>query len=502
MCAAALLAGLTACTKEEFITDGTNNGGGNEVEGVSTYATFNFVINGATTRATNMIDDGSEIDKVKDIRLIIFKTGASTACEVNEIYNSNATDWDEKKSKTVQLTSGTKRIFVITNTESQANLIKCLDTTSIVVGKTSLSQFYDIMYDLGATNQNKLANIDKLSGLVDKTNGYVMSNTISSKSSFVLRGGVGLDESRKGKAQENNFDIEIQRTVAKASVYYGSASVLETMDKTGTLTDLNFTFQNVNRSLYMFQKFASDAVDPSASTPRSPYYSLPVATTVATYDTTYYSDYNFIKMGEKVDKNFYVTENTSETPRNATTTYAAIKSVFLPKKGMVVESFVFNNLLNSFTTVTTSTADATAAKTLYRLVDVGTSTGIAANVFFTDSVIAYKAAYCIDKKTDVGFDIKNVSGLRWDGSKGYIVSYPGGVSYHRLNIGENNAPNFIPGIKRNHVYNAKITSFSGIGVPDVKDLNKDPDKPIGQKTHVTATISVVKWVSVNTNHEL
>ncbi|MDR1344472.1 MAG: Mfa1 family fimbria major subunit [Tannerellaceae bacterium] len=497
-CTAILAVGLTGCTKEDIIK--IDDGKGSDVvEGVSTYATFNFVIDRAGTRATDMINDKDENAEVKDIRLIIFKTGAVTTCEVNDVYKVGETDWESNKSKTVQLTSGTKRIFVITNAESQKNLVKFIDTTSVVVGKTSLGEFYNMAYDLGAA---KLANIDKLKELVDPVNRFVLSNTISSKSSFTLRGGVGMDESRKGSVQENNFNIEIQRTVAKAAVYYKSTA-LETTDKAGKLSDLKYTMQNVNRSLYLFQKFASDMVDPAASTPRSPYYSLALGTPAATYDTTYYSDYKFVSMSDKVNGNVYITENTSETPRIGTTTYAAIQSVFLPKSGHVVDTFVFDKLNSKFT-ATASKNDASTAKTLYKLVDVGTSTGLTVNAFFVDSVLAYKAAYCIDKKTDVGFDIKSIDALKWDSSKGkgYIIEYPGGISYHRLNIGSGNVPNFVPGVKRNNIYNAQITSFSGIGAPNLKDLNKDLENTIGQKTHVTATISVINWSTVNTENQL
>jgi hypothetical protein len=501
MCGAVLATGLTGCSREVFEEGPTGNGGDTK-EGVPTYATFNFIMNRSETKAADMIDDNGEIDDVKDIRLIIFKTGASTSCEVNEVYTSSDADWVNNKSKTVQLTSGSKRIFVITNAEKQSGLSKFLDATSIVVGSTTLSQFYNMVYDLGAF---KLANMDKLKELVDKSNGYVMSNTMSSKSAFALVGGIGLDESRKGGVSENNFNIEIQRTVAKALIYYDNTSVLETKDKTGTLSDLKFMLQNVNRSLYMFQKFATDMVDPSNSIPRSPYYSLAVGTPVATYDTTYYSDYKFTAISStNTGKNVYVTENTSEIPRNGTTTYAAIQSVFLPKKGMIVEQIKYNPLINAFHSITTNAADAKSGATLYRLVSVGSSTGIAANVFFTDKTLAYKTAYCIKNNAETGFDINNIDELKWDGSKGtgYIVEYTGGISYHRLNIGEGSGTNFEPGIRRNYIYNARITSFSGIGAANLKDLNADPDKPIGQKTHVTATITVAKWFNVYNDTEL
>jgi hypothetical protein len=503
MCAAILAAGFTNCTKE-IIDDGKGNG--NNGEGASTYATFNFVINGATTKATDMTLDKDEDSKVLDIRLIIFKTGSTTTCEVNEAYDSDTNtptnnSWDKTKSKTVQLTSGKKRIFVIANTQKQAGVKALLD--SIKVGTTTISQFYDIAYDLGRT-------LGKMSELVDVSKGLVMSNAISTNSAFDLKGGIGLEESRKGGAEQNNFKINIQRAVAKTAVWYDGAAVLETTDKVGKLSDLKYAIRNVNRALYLFQKFSSDMADPTTSIPYAPYYNLPIGTTVERYDSLYYKDYKFIAVSSTSPaggKKAYVTENTSEVQRNATTTYAAIEAVLLPKKNMIVESCKYNELTHSFNSVTTNAADATTATTLYRLVNVGKSTGMTSNIFFKDKTLAYKVAYCISSNKESGFDVNNsqqIDSLKWDDAegKGYIVEYDGGKCYYRLNLGEGNGSEFNPGLKRNHEYLAKITSFSGPGVPNLKDLDKDPEKPIGQKTHVTATIEVTPWITVNTNHQL
>ncbi|MDR1918327.1 MAG: Mfa1 family fimbria major subunit [Tannerellaceae bacterium] len=499
VCAAFLAAGITSCTRE--IIDGDL--GKNQVkEGTPTYATFKFVINGAGTKATAMIDDKNETENIKDIRLLIFRTGATTTCEVNEVYDDSSSDWEKNKSKTVQLTSGAKRIFVIANAEKQTGIKAALD--GIKAGATTLDQFYDIAYDLGG---GKVGNIDKLGELVDKTNGYVMSNAMGSNSAFILHGGIGIDESRKGTDKENNFNIEIQRAVAKTAVFYESESVLETTDKVGKLNEPHFMIRNLNRSLYLFQKFASDAVDPKLATsiPRSPNYSWPTGSTPTTYDSLYFKNHSFVKIEKASDPStrVYATENTSELPRNATTTYAAIVAEFLPKKGMIIESYKYNDLTNAFSAVTTNANNAKTATTLYRLVNVGTSTGITANIFFTNKNLAYKAAYFIENKSDKNFDLANaVKDLAWDGTKGYIVEYEGGKSYYRLNLGEGSGTDFVAGMKRNYMYKAKITSFASIGMPKLEDLDKDPDKPIGQKTHVTASISVAKWNVVTTEHPL
>jgi hypothetical protein len=504
MCAAVLMAGVAGCSREVVI-DG-DRPGTSVKEGLPTYATFNFVVSGGsnTKAQTDMSDDQNENNTVMDIRLIIFKTGASSVCEVNDVYDNTSKTgqnaWDDHKSKTVQLTSGQKRIFVITNTEKKAEIKKLL--TDVQVGSTTLSQFYDIIYQLGKYNLNGLSDIDGLKGLINGTDGYVMSNSMGSNATFNLQGGIGLDESRNGDAQKNNFTIEIQRAIGKVSVYYDNADVLKTLDKVGVLTNPQYAIRNVNSAVYLFQKFASDAVDASVKSniPRSPFYSLLAG---SPYDSIYYKDFNFRKVGtDNKTPKVYVTENTSENPRNATVTYAAIKAEFLPFKNTIIDDYKYNELTNAFHSVKTLSTDLTKATTLYRLVNIGTSTGLTSNVYFIDKEKAYIAAYLIENKSDKGFDKNNVSDLNWDGTKGYIIEYVNGLSYYRLDIGQDSNGTILSGIRRNYAYAARITSFAGIGMPKLEDLDKDPEKPIGQKTHVTATIKITDWTDVSTDHHL
>ncbi|MDR1555672.1 MAG: Mfa1 family fimbria major subunit [Tannerellaceae bacterium] len=500
MSAAVLVAGFAGCSRE-VITD-VNIPGGNVKEGVPTYATFNFVVSGSNTKAAKMSNDKAEKDSITDIRLIIFKTGASIVCEVNKVYNesdlSAPNAWDKNKSKTVQLTSGKKRIFVITNAEKRTNIKDLL--VKIQEGTTTLSQFYDIVYQLGSFNQTGLADINGMKELIHATDGYIMSNPAGSNSSFDLEGGVSLEDSRNNK--KNSFEISIQRTIGKVAVYYDGADVLKTLDKVGTVIKPEYTIRNVNSAAYLFQKFASDAVDPTQNTniPRSPFYSLAAG---APYDSIYYNDFDFIPMtSDKGAEKIYVTENTSENPRNATTTYAAVRAGFIPYKNMIIESYVYNELTNAFSQITNPSSELASPQTLYRLVDIGTSTGIASNIYFTDKEKAYKAAYLIKNKSANGFDINKTAELDWDGTKGYIVEYPSGISYYRLNLGEDVSGSFLLGIRRNYAYLAKITSFAGAGMPKLEDLDKDPEKPIGQKTHVTATIKITPWTDVSSDYQL
>jgi hypothetical protein len=503
MCAAMLAAGLTGCTDEDAAVKEKEGEGAYVEEGVPTYATFKFIINGTASTKASMIEAANESDQVESIRLIIFRTGAKTTCEVNEAYSVSDPKWDNAQSKTVQLTSGTKRIFVIANAEKKDSVRRLLD--GVQKDATPLAQFEQLMFDLDSrrTPGAPVTDLKNLSAVGDPL-ALVFSNGMDKKSLHTLAGGIGMDESRNGGAAQNNIAIDVQRTIAKASVYYKDTKVLGTADSTGTLSDLKFAYKNISSKLYLFQKFASDAVDPQSNTPHSPFYNAPPQ---SNYAEMFYMGYDLVGMLKETDvnklKGYYIPENTSETPRNATTTYAAIEGVFLPKAGKIVESCDYNPLTNTFFSVVFNQQPLRTGATLYQLVDVGTAAGLPANIFFLDKTMAYKAAYCIKNGSADGFNPgDNHDDLKWNGTSGYIVEYSNGKCYYRLNLGEGNSSRFVPGVKRNHHYRAEITSFAGIGAPDIDDLNKDPENPIGQLTHVTATITVVQWVGVDSRHEL
>ena len=82
--------------------------------------------------------------------------------------------------------------------------------------------------------------------------------------------------------------------------------------------------------------------------------------------------------------------------------------------------------------------------------------------------------------------------------------YKNGVSYYRLNLYETTTEaNRRHLVRRNHFYNANVTSFATIGDPTEEDLDKDPETPVdADVTNVTAIINVAPWHNVAMEDDL
>lgn len=86
----------------------------------------------------------------------------------------------------------------------------------------------------------------------------------------------------------------------------------------------------------------------------------------------------------------------------------------------------------------------------------------------------------------------------------YIGYYKNGLSYYRLNLYEATTDATRRHlVRRNHFYNATVTSFSTIGAPTEEDLDKDPETPVdADVTNVTAIIEVAPWHNVKMEDDL
>lgn len=86
----------------------------------------------------------------------------------------------------------------------------------------------------------------------------------------------------------------------------------------------------------------------------------------------------------------------------------------------------------------------------------------------------------------------------------YIGYYKNGLSYYRLNLYETTTDATRRHlVRRNHFYNATVTSFSTIGDPTEEDLDKDPETPVdADVTNVTAIIEVAPWHNVTMQDDL
>ena len=509
--AAALIsmAAFSACTM------GDNGVNPDKLTGEATYATFNFVVDGDGTRAEASPTDVGEKTEVKDIRLLIFKTGASTVCEVNDLYATGDTGWDASKSSTVLLTSGEKRIFVIANTANQSRINTAL--AGITPGTTTLASFYAMIHELGGTSVASYS----IAEITDLTRGYVLSNPADKNALKSLVAGVTATDSRNataGDETKNNFKFKVDRAAAKAYVYYKDNAALETSDGVGMLqsTTIKYGFRNVNRSLHLFQQFATDNVDAydiaGRPLPRAPYftyfednYTEDQMKNLAVFSPYYFSDYlldQSMKTKAQVDAttpaSVYLTENTSVMPRRGNSTYAAIEAFFMPKANQVIvgTSLGFDDVNKKFTNIERNATDASSPVTLYMLTDNGGIENMLPGALFFDLELAKKAAYAVQNKTLTGYTTAYDPGT-------LIETFTGGKCYYRLNIGRTLGVDDTEwGLRRNYLYKAQITKFGSIGASDISKLDENPEQPLGQKTHVTAVIEVQAWTEVDFSGEV
>ncbi|MDH6307067.1 hypothetical protein M2459_003124 [Parabacteroides sp. PF5-5] len=531
MTAVTAVALMASCSSEEVapIPEGPGGDKGEVVEGEPTYATFSFnVQNNVKTKASS-ITDASETDAINDIRLLIFRTGNSSTCEVNEVY-SNPSAPDTDKTKTVLLSSGTKKVFVIVNAEGLGTA-NPFDKAKIIPNTTTLAQFYKASeIDLGTTTAGKVTAVD-ITKLVDTSAGYIMSNPADANSQYVLVGGISESDSRTaapGTENMNHFKIEVLRTVAKAKIYYNEDKTLETTDGVGKITasSLKYGIKNINRSVNLFQLFSGDMVA-AGSTPWAPYYTQTESWSAADkedlskyapfYHREYLMKHTVTKKGTAADNapSIYFTENTSQIQRRGNSTYAAIEAIFAPKAGKYVpKDGIKYNATSGVATITPSTADVAASgQTLYMLLEANGTTGLADGMLFVDVKDAKLAAYAAQydhtgtatwdgtyANIPVTFNPFETTGSGNTGTPlSTVKTYADGKCYYRLNfgIGDMLTNSMDYGVWRNYHYQANITQFGGIGDNLPEELDIDPEIPLGERTHVTATIIVKDWTDGN-----
>ncbi|MDR2139496.1 MAG: Mfa1 family fimbria major subunit, partial [Tannerella sp.] len=412
------------------------------VEGIPTYATFNFVVQegGAGTRAMSG-DAGGESNAVNNLRMLIFK-GSNDSIEANVYATGSAL-----KSQTVKVSSGEKKIFIVANAGGRSNLNA--ELSAFQPGSSTKGKVADLLgvIDLVASEPSYLtatpyipstvpSGVPGLATLVDQTAGHVMTNALDNRCIKILNANVDSTDSNTGAPSAvtdntnatNSITIGIQRTVAKVSTIY-AASATSTVDGRGTLGGLKSVLQNVNRSLYLFQKFSGYPIpnplpNPLTSYPQSPYYEYTAAPADTAKWKNHYYSYpagDLAAMATTVGTSYYLTENTQGDPNHyrGSVSYVAIQGQYFPKanshpavlnyiagpaRGTTApynDSITFNAGTRVFTVKSTRypaaaiTTYATGAK-LYQVRGMLGATGIPDSMFFTDREAAYFVAWCIN----------------------------------------------------------------------------------------------------------
>ena len=271
-----------------------------------TVATFTLNLSNPETKAfANFNPDPKDVAARErsidgtDVRLVIIDQTASVV-EINEMFGTAgvATTY----TKTVQITAGPKRIYVIAN----AGPITNTQMNACAVG-SSASAFEALYYD-NSTPQfpwtlksgTRSFDMTKLYAFAGTTAGLPASNSdmytyemqagISATTSSSNPGGLSQVVSGYNITQtNNNFNIDLTYMVAKARLGYASTATshVELGVTIANISNINYSVQNLARYTKYIQHVAGNL-------PQSWYYGKTFTTPYATALTTTYTTNDYL----------------------------------------------------------------------------------------------------------------------------------------------------------------------------------------------------------------
>jgi hypothetical protein len=464
---------LTACTSEEPIADLDFTG---EKAGTPTFVTFTFNASEVDTKGSSMITDENETNVIHDVRLLIFNA-TDNAFEVDTTLPSGG-----GSMITVSLIAGSKRILAIAN--AGQGMLPAKGSGATYPDFSAATYNISDTYPVTAYTTD----IDNLNNLVKPT-GYVMTNSTNS-STFILLPGITSSDSQI-KGSPNHLSIDLQRTVAKVTVYR-DADVSLTTDGRGTLSDLKYSITTVNRSLYLFQQYANGML-------QTPEY-IPATSIDSALYYHYYTSYNYRELVTDLSasKAVYITENSPSVKKKGNTTFVTVEAVFKPKKAHFVTNISYNEETGAFT-VTPSQTDLETASDLYRF-KAGVQ-GLSGNTLLAgvDALkLAGKIIYHLKNPSiasKASLDDPAYAAITDSEIATYFDKYTGGKCYYRLNIGKQAGSGSVDyTIIRNHHYRAKITAYLNMGSNSMERLYFVEDELVlTGPSNITASFNVVDW---------
>lgn len=365
----------------------------------------------------------------------------------------------------------------------------------------------------------------------------------------------------------NRFEFNVLRAVAKANlkVEMNKGTGLQTADEVFNLkADATYGLRNLNRSTLYVQQFINDRQtvnvnDHSSETglqPHAAFFNVfdgsVDLTDLATYQPYYFRGYPIKGDGSvsitmkasgqgaaTAGDAIYISENSNQRPVRGNTTYFGITTqVASIDKDNIAKSIQFNGSVTQIqSTPSEVDYDNTGGDQSFwyiREIPAELDKLLATPVrrVFTDASVAFEAVAIILKYTPIaltttGFttgDYTTVALMNaYDEAVNpqgggttplnahdvavidkYLGYYKNGYSYYRLNLYETTTEqNRRHLVRRNHFYNANVTSFATIGAPTEEDLDKDPDTPVdADVTNVTAIIKVADWHNIAMEDDL
>lgn len=554
---------FAACNKDE-ITDTGNPG--EVISGKETYVSFSFQVgsNQPQSRA-GMVQEVNNEDLVTAGRILIFDK-ASGALLNNEKFTVTAGKTSSIKTtsgeRRIYIIAGADGK---TQMNGKLDGLKPTDKPTPTL-KDFYALMTDGKYDgtseadltMGDGFGELITNASFVtSNVADKSAEYTLLPGIGKDQSATEGAGSGSS----ADATVNRFEFKVFRAVAKGSlvVQLGKQSALKTEDGIFTLKpEATYGVRNVNRGTLYVQQFLNDVLQADKHDhdseggllPHAAFYNAfdgPVdLTALATYKPYYFGGYPLTgNDAQKTTMTFgtdkptrgtpvYFSENSNNKQVRGNTTYYGIATTVASIEGDDIAATIVPTGTGRYQS-TAAGVDYTPGDFWYaRHIPTKTQALLEGKLrrVFTSQAIAFEAMYIIATTGDVIFGTEgfkpgdaytaddlmqayndngasvgknNLSQADKDLIKYYVACYKNGVSYYRLNLYEETTQTKTQRhlVRRNHDYQATVTSFATIGDPEEGDLDKDPETPVDADiTFVTAIISVQAWHPVGMSDDL
>ncbi|MDR1258216.1 MAG: fimbria major subunit [Tannerellaceae bacterium] len=514
--AAIIAVGFTGCSSETPIEGGSEGSGsgtdGKTARGSETYATFRFVADGATTKASAL---GTDI--VANETSLPFDSLRLTIYDADGIKELDTLVKTPGNNITLKLTSGYKQLYILSN-----------ETTRLksVLSAPSISSSFNGIYSLDGT-ANSVADLDYIGDLY---NPQIVSNTtLATDAGITLAGNITEADAISGN--QNNIPMIVQRSVAKVFISQtpaipiaeGGTGKVITQDSMVIISNSTNSPKTPTFQLWNVLAYHKPYQDVSGTQVLSPYYDAPAGYTwesiYARNITPAFTDATAVTIAENpvpaIGAAYYITENVPQIPRIGNSTYAAIKAIATPTRLHYISGLSFSELNGGLFTGTKATSDAPTAQTFYVLNPQGLSTtavGLTGKQVFagTDALaLARKALYHLLNPTVAQLpgglvayndaSITTALGANWDL---YVDTYTDGVVYYRLNIGSKVGSTLKPEVLRNKFYKMNIESYKTVGAATVGELLDNPDEEITSETYLNVTITITGWEDVSNDQDI
>ncbi|MDR0538360.1 MAG: hypothetical protein LBH04_10045 [Tannerellaceae bacterium] len=475
-----------------------------------TFATFDFAVEGATKAA--LVGNAGEKDSIKSFRLMIYahKAGNLGLCEVDTTIMAS-----DSASATVLVTVGAKRIFVVANEHDKTwrfanqkgqSLLQLLDSRTMAGGgKLFLHEIDFGTPDFGASLYLlPLVSLD----YTDMALPYMVFSNAQSDSSSLrnLHPDISAEASQDEQADSttNRFTIELQRTLAKVTMFNSSGSEIASAESiAGTFGEIYWGVRNQSRAVALFR-----STDVNGKL-QPPFYNITEGYNPEWTDLYKVFWWKNDLTGREINipvadvdslpEYYYVPENVYDEERNST--YIAVKAEFTPADMTVIRSATFDVAIGKLDVTLMSyrvpmtfhrlNPEAYKAALDRRLIDetIFNAPSSSPGSLFSNIYDAKRVSYILEhKNSDAGY----LSNYEPEILK--IDTYENGVCYYRFDMSDNAEG----GIIRNRQYRGTITEFTDLGAPRLTDLDNIYAAPkVAPKAVVS--LRILPWETVEEN---